>query len=226
MLSRFSLRYERICRMIVTIFAVNVAMVAHTLLGAVIVGFFPSIAAAHSTYRLWLLSSDRVWSVRKTWSTFHGFWKGEIRSANEFGWSLSGVWLLLIVDYWMVNWHDIGGTIGIGISGALVVIMVFVGMFTLLSWVLRSNFNESNRWAIKTTLQMVVARPLCSLITAALFMLTVWAWYTWPGILVVFGLSVPAFLSSITVFSYARLPGMDIHGTRFSVATPSNNTED
>jgi uncharacterized membrane protein YesL len=226
MLSRFSMSYERLCRMVVMIFVVNVAMVLHTLLGIVVVGFFPSMAAAHSSYRSWLLSEDRSWTARHTWSVFHDSWKQELRSANAFGWPLALAWLLLIFDYWVVNWHDVGGHIGIAVSGALVVLMAVLGVFTLLAWVLRANFAESGWWIAKTTIQMVVARPLCSLMTTVLFLLMVWVWYTWPGVLMVFGLSVPAFLSSIVVFSYARLPGMDIHRTVSGVRTTQHMTEE
>ncbi|OZG67190.1 multidrug transporter [Bifidobacterium aquikefiri] len=48
---------------------------------------------------------------------------------------------------------------------------------------------------------LVIARPLCSLITAELFTLTVWVWYTWLGVLVV-------------------------HGTSLGAAKPNNNTEE
>ena len=46
MLARFSVAYERFCRLLLTIFVVNIAMLVHTLLGAVVLGFFPSCAAA------------------------------------------------------------------------------------------------------------------------------------------------------------------------------------
>ncbi|MCI1635754.1 YesL family protein [Bifidobacterium sp.] len=225
MLSRFSTSYERLCRTVVMIFIVNVAMLFHTLMGVFVVGFFPSIAAAHATYRAWLLSDDRSWTVKHTWSTFHSSWKQELSSANAFGWPMGFLWILLIFDYWVVNWHDVGGHIGIAVSGALVVLIAFFGVFTLLAWVLRSNFDESGIWVAKTTIQMVVARPLCSLMTTLLFILTVWVWYTWPGVLVVFGLSVPAFLSSIVVYSYARLPGMDIHSMVAATSASPHVTE-
>lgn len=225
MLSRFALSYEQICRTALMVFIVNVAMIAHTLLGVLIFGFFPSIGAAHTTYRTWLLCEDRAWTVRNTWSCFHKAWKQDIRSANAFGWPLLCLWALLIFDYWVVNWHDAGGRIGVAVSGALVVLMAVLGIFTLLSWVLRANFEESGLWIAKTTIQMVVARPLCSLMSAVLFALLVWVWYTWPGVLVVFGLSVPALLSCMVVFSYAKLPGMDIHNISAGVSTPSHMTE-
>ena len=46
MLARFSVAYERFCRLLVAIFVVNVAILAHTLMGAVVLGFLPSFVAA------------------------------------------------------------------------------------------------------------------------------------------------------------------------------------
>ena len=41
MLARFSVAYERFCRLLLTIFVVNIAMLVHTLLGAVVLGILP-----------------------------------------------------------------------------------------------------------------------------------------------------------------------------------------
>ena len=44
-----------------------------------------------------------------------------------------------------------------------------------------------------------------------LLILTVLVWVQWPGILMVFGLSLPMFCTAWIVYSFGRLPGMDIH---------------
>lgn len=43
MLARFSVAYEQFCRLLVAIFVVNVAILAHTLMGAVVLGVFPLV---------------------------------------------------------------------------------------------------------------------------------------------------------------------------------------
>ena len=88
MLARFSVAYERFCRLLVAIFVVNVAILAHTLMGAVVLGFLPSFAAAQATFRAWLLSEDCSMRAKEVWKTFHGFWKSEVKRANLFGWPL------------------------------------------------------------------------------------------------------------------------------------------
>lgn len=95
MLARFSVAYERFCRLLVAIFVVNVAILAHTLMGAVVLGFLPSFAAAQATFRAWLLSEDCSMRAKEVWKTFHGFWKAK-SSARIFSvglWLFSGPWL-------------------------------------------------------------------------------------------------------------------------------------
>ena len=207
MFASFAIGYERFCRGILTVFVVNVAMLVHTVLGLVVGGLFPSIAAAYATYRSWLLAADRGWTVRETWSVFHTAWRAELRSANLFGWATAAVWAVLGYAYWLVLHNDMG-PLGYAASGVLLMTLVFWGLFTLLAWALRANFAETNGWAALMTLQMVVARPLCSLLTALLFLVTVCVWAMWPGILAVFGISVPILLSAYVAYVFGKLPGM------------------
>ncbi|MBW3093220.1 DUF624 domain-containing protein [Bifidobacterium sp. 82T10] len=210
-MNRFAVGYEYICRIIMMVLVAHIAFIVHTVLGLGVVGFFPSIAALHTTYRTWLLDvADRSWTVKQTWTVFHRAWKAELKGANLFGYPQFALWALLIWEYYLTNWNDFG-PIGYGLSGALLVINIFYGLFVMVSWVLRSNFDEKPIWIVKASLQMVVARPLNSLMTVILFLVMVWAYYTWPGLAAAFGLSVPAFIAMMVAYSYARLPGMDVH---------------
>ena len=210
MLARFSVAYERFCRLLVAIFVVNVAILAHTLMGAVVLGFLPSFAAAQATFRAWLLSEDCSMRAKEVWKTFHGFWKSEVKHANLFGWPLIILWAVVIVDYFVMNWHA-RGDFDIMVSGVLLLIIVVLAVFSSLVWVVRANYEESPVWIVRTTLAMIVARPLCSLLQVGLLILTVLVWVQWPGILMVFGLSLPMFCTAWIVYSFGRLPGMDIH---------------
>ena len=118
-MKRFAVGYEFLCRIIMMIVVVNVAFVAHTLLGLIVGGLFPSVAASYATFRSWLLDvDDRSWTVKRTWS---------------------------------------------------------------------------------------------SLMVLLLFLITVWAYYMWPGLMMVFGVAVPIFATMMAVYSWGRLPGMDVH---------------
>lgn len=200
--------YERGARVVLMVFVVNVAFVAHTLMGLVIAGFFPAVAASYATFRTWVLSVDRGWTVKDTWVTFHRAWKDDLRAANAFGWPQLVVWVLLAWDYYLANWNDMG-VAGLAASGLLLLANVFYGLFVLASWVVRSNFAERPWWVVRMSLQMVIARPLCSAVIVALLIATVWAWSQWPGILMIFGFAVPIFAVVIAVYSFGRLLGMD-----------------
>lgn len=212
-----ALGYERVARVILMVFVVNVAIVVHTLMGFVIAGFFPAVAASYSTFRTWVLSVDKAWTVRQTWSIFHQAWKGDRAGANAFGWPQLAIGIVLVWDYYLANWNDMG-TMGIAVSGILLLANLFYGLFVLTSWAVRSNFEERPSWIVRTSLQMVLARPFCGLAIVVLLCLTVWAWMTWPGILMTFGFAVPIFAVVIAVYSLGRLPGMDARTSYAQVA--------
>lgn len=210
-MKRVAVGYEFICRIIMMVFVAHVAFLVHTLMGVVVAGFFPSIAAACSTFRTWFLDArDRSWSIRQTWTTFHKAWKEEFKQSNIFGWPQFLVWALLVWEYWLTM-NNYMGTMGIIISGLLLLLNLFYGLFVFISWAVRANFNEGPMWVVRTSLTMVIARPLCSVMVLALFIITIWLYYTWPGLMIAFGLAVPLFLVMATVYSWGRLPGMDIH---------------
>lgn len=208
---RFAVGYEYLCRIVLMLMVGQIAFLVHTVMGLVLGGFFPSVAALYATFRTWLLDvEDRSWSIRRTWSTFHHAWREEIASANLFGWPQLAVWALLAWDYYLANWNDMG-TIGTAISGVLLVLNVVYGLFVLISWAVRANFDEKPTWVVRTSLQMVIARPLCSFMIAALLLVTSWAYYTWPGLAAALGLTVPVYAVMMAIYSFGRLPGMDVH---------------
>lgn len=208
---RFAVGYEFVCRIIMMVAVVHLAFLTHMLLGLVLAGFFPSIAASCSVYRTWILDlHDRSWTVKQTWKAFHQAWKEELGPANIFGWPQFLLWVLLIWEYWLTMSNDMGTT-GLVVSGLLLVLNIVYGLFVCLSWVVRSNFAQGPIWVVKTSLSMVIARPLCSLMLVLLLLITVWAYYTWPGLMVAFGLAVPIFADMMAVYSWGRIPGMDVH---------------
>jgi uncharacterized membrane protein YesL len=210
-MGRFAIWYEHMCRIIMNVFVVHIAFLAHTLLGVVVVGFFPSIAATNVTYRTWLRDvKDREWRVRQTWTVFHRAWKSDLLKANEFGYPQFILWFLLMWDYYIANNNDMG-KVGIGVSGVLLLLNVLYGLFVFLSWIVRANFNENAWWILRYSLSMVVARPLCSLMLLILTGIVMWAYFKWPGLAAAFGVAIPAFAAVMTVYSFGRLPGMDVH---------------
>ncbi|MCI1644423.1 MAG: YesL family protein [Bifidobacterium crudilactis] len=208
---RFALGYEYFARIIMMVVMVNIAFIVHTVMGLLVWGFFPSIAASYSTYRAWILSvEDRSWTVRQTWSTFHQAWKSELRDANLFGWPQFVVWALLIWEYWFVQNNNLG-TPGFAVSGVLLVVNVFYALFVLVSWAVRANFDERAWWTVRTSFSMIIVRPLCSLVIVVLLVVVAFAYYKWPGLMAAFGVAIPIFATMMTLYSWGGLPGMDVH---------------
>ncbi|WP_258184669.1 MULTISPECIES: YesL family protein [unclassified Bifidobacterium] len=210
-MQRFAVGYEFLCRIIMMLMVCQVAFIVHTVMGLVVGGFFPSVAALYATFRTWLLDvKDRSWTIRQTWTTFHRAWKSELASANLFGWPQTIVWALLVWDYYLVNWNDMG-VVGYAVSGVLLLVNVLYGLFVLVSWTIRANFDEGPWWVVRTSVSMVIARPWCSCMVVALLVATVWLYHTWPGLGVALGVTAPVFAVMMAIYSYGRLPGMDIH---------------
>ena len=56
--------------------------------------------------------------AKEVWGIFHGAWKNELKQANLFGWPLAVCWVVLAIDYYMMNWHA-RGTFDVAVSGVL-----------------------------------------------------------------------------------------------------------
>lgn len=207
---RFAVGYEQAARLVLVTFITNLAFLAHTLLGLVIVGFFPSLAAACGVFRKWLTDEDREWGVAQTWRTFHRLWRRELKGANVFGWIQAAVWALLLWDYWVVNFHRTG-RIGVFVSGVLFCLMIFIGLATALSWVLYAHFDQGVGWTLLKSVQMVLARPWMSIVLAVGLAFLAFVCWSWPGLAVVFGPALLCLLSCSVVWLYGRLDGFSVH---------------
>ena len=84
-MKRFAVGYEFLCRIVMMVVVANVAFLVHTLLGLVVVGFFPSIAATYATFRTWLLTIVHgVSRAHGVPSIRHG-WRSLVRQINSVG---------------------------------------------------------------------------------------------------------------------------------------------
>lgn len=215
-MQKFAVGYERFCRVIWVIFNINMAFIAHTLMGLVVIGFFPSVAATYATVRTWLLDEDRSWTWRKVWKVFHEAWGEDIASANGFGWIQFITGAFLAWDYFLANNNMLGGSLGFAASGLLLLLNIIYWLFMLMSWLIRAHFDESILWVMRMSVAMCIARPLSSALIIVEMLLTVWVWIKWPGIFMTFGIVVPLFLVIATIYSFAKIPG-------FSVQTEAQN---
>lgn len=208
---RFAVGYERFCRVIWVVFNINMAFIAHTLMGLIVIGLFPSIAATYATIRSWLLDEDQSWTWRQVWKTFHEAWGEDIAAANGFGWIQGITGAFLAWDYFIANTNPLGGVVGFAVSGLLLLLNVIYWLVSLMSWLIRAHFDENIMWILRMSVAMCIARPLSSLLIIAEFLLTVWVWFTWPGVFMAFGVVVPLFFVVVTIYSFAKIPGFSAH---------------
>ncbi|MCH9276981.1 DUF624 domain-containing protein [Bifidobacterium amazonense] len=205
-MSLFSERYMTAMRFVLVAFVVFVASLAHTLLGLVVVGLFPSLGATVGVFRRWALAEDRTWTIKETWLLFHRLWKSELAGSNALGWLEAVLWAVLLFDYWVVNFHETSA-FGTFLAGFLLVLMVFSLLVTAVSWVLHAHFTENTAWVFRMSVQMIIARPLMSLILACGELAALAACWQWPGLFMTFGWTIFAAVATWVVWMYGKLPG-------------------
>lgn len=210
-MSRVAQMYEFACRVILLALVVHIAFLVFSLAGLVILGVFPAFSATIATYRAWVRDvKDRRWSITQTWKIFFRFWKEDFVWANILGYPLALIAVFLFVDYMLVNNNYLGAPT-YAVSGILLLLNVVYLLFATLVWVVRANFDEDFFWVIKHSLTLVIVRPMCSLMLVIVLLLVSFSYAKWPGLAFAFGVSVPLFAVVVVVYSFARLPGMDIH---------------
>jgi uncharacterized membrane protein YesL len=218
MIAALAVRYEIACRAILLILAVSVGMVAYTIRGFVIGGVFPSIAAAFPTYRAWLIDPDKSWSAVRGFRTFGRAWREEFPRANLPGAALTGVWIVLWIDHRILQQVEID-TVGLVASGVLLVVIALTGVFSIVFWAVRANFAESTRWAVRASVGVVLARPLCTIMLLGLQLIYLWLALSYPAAVIALGPGAPLFAVCLIVFAFARLPGAS---ARHSPTTPES----
>ncbi|OFQ96685.1 hypothetical protein HMPREF2909_00535 [Alloscardovia sp. HMSC034E08] len=179
----------------------------HTLMGLIIAGFFPSLAATYATIRTWFLDDDDRWTWRTAWTVFHDVWKTDCGAANLFGWMQVMIGLFLGWDYYLVQTHNFGHLFTVAVSGVLLVVNMFYWLFAIMSWLIRAHFQENTWRIVRMSIAMSIARPLSSVCIIVFFAITLWVWMHWPGIFMTFGIIVPLYVCIAAIYTFAKIPG-------------------
>ncbi|AST95264.1 hypothetical protein CHH78_00690 [Shouchella clausii] len=95
----------RLCDWLVRLAALNCLWLVFSLLGGVIVGFFPAMYAMFAVMKRWCLKEGNVPLVR----TFFQEWKSAFWRANIVGFTVALVGAILVVDYLIVFSLDFPG---------------------------------------------------------------------------------------------------------------------
>ncbi|MDY0912957.1 DUF624 domain-containing protein [Rathayibacter festucae] len=206
-------RYEAACRVVLLIVIVSAAMLVFTLRGAVVAGFFPSVAAAHAVHRARLLDADGSWSLRRTVSTFARSWHDEFPRANLPGYALLGVGAVLWVDHRILGGLEVDA-VGVAVTGVLLVVSALFALFAVEFWVVRAHFAERTRWQLRTAALLLLARPLCTLMLAAVLFLLLALATSAPVLGLAAAGAVLPFAATAVVHAFGRLPGFSRSASR------------
>ena len=74
-MSSFTVRYVNAARIVLVAFITFIASIVHTMMGLVVAGLFPSVAATVGVFRRWALAEDHTWTIKETWLLFHRLWR-------------------------------------------------------------------------------------------------------------------------------------------------------
>lgn len=187
--------HVRLGELALRLFLLNLLWVSGILAGGILLGLFPSTAAAHGVLRRDQMEriceeSDQATPPRSSlWREFWSGWRAEFRSANRLGLVLVAVWALLTADRLFLQ-----GGVGVAtpwLSGVVVVVTILLGMASLLVWPVAAHFDETTGRILRMTLALSLSRPLLTVFVAMIAITWLWLLQAAPGVCVVFGAALP-----------------------------------
>lgn len=186
----------RVTAVAVRLFQLHLLWLAWTLRGAVVVGVFPATAAVYAIVRRDVLDGeDAEHGWRPLRRSFRDAWRTELGTANRRGYLLVAAWLLVGCSRWAV---DLGvlGAVGPALAIPLAVVTVLLAAATAHVETLSAHFDDGAFGALRRTAVLTVARPGATLVNLLGVGIIVVAYVQIPGLVPVFGVAVPAWLST------------------------------
>jgi uncharacterized membrane protein YesL len=186
------------------LFLLNVLWLLYTLRGGVVFGVFPATAAVHAVLRRDVIRPGDTGRAPLR-AEFAAAWRAELRSANLIGYALTAAWVLLLAEHRLLT---SAGAQGLA-AGVAAVLWFAAAVLFLVSgsvWMLAVHFDEGPVATLRRAAVLVLARPLTAIGTAAVLATTLCVYYVVPGLIPVFGVAVPALLTSAWLWRSGVLP--------------------
>ena len=168
-----------------------------TLRGAVVLGVFPATAAVLAVVRRDAMRGDDGSDRAPLRQEFGAFWRQELGAANVVGYAVTVVWVVLLLDRHVLAVVDLGPA-GPVLAGVLWVVTAFAFVMTVSLPALSAHFADRPGALLRRAAVLVVARPRQALLNALVVGIVLCTYYVVPGLIPVFGVAMPAYLS----FSY------------------------
>ncbi|WP_327589901.1 DUF624 domain-containing protein [Nonomuraea sp. NBC_00507] len=172
--------------------------VVWSLAGGIVLGVFPATAAVYGVIRRELLGSARPGEFRR-------LWRQEFRTANVVGYVFTAAWAVLLVDRRLLETADLGVVEPL-LGAALWLITLFVSGMSVNVWILAAHFAEGPLALVRRSAILVLARPVQAMVTLLAVGVILCVYYVVPGLVPVFGVALPAFVSFAYVWGTAVLP--------------------
>lgn len=187
-----------------------------TLRGGVLLGVFPATAAVVAVIRRDVLDDDlppegehrHREPLRREFSTF---WRQELVPANALGYAVTGLWAVLLLDRHLLGVVDLGAA-GPVVAGLVWVLTAFAFVMTAALPALSAHFAEGAAALLRRSAILVLARPRQALLNAAAVGVVLCVYYVLPGLVPVFGVALPAYLSFSSLWNSGLLGVPDRHG--------------
>ncbi|MDP4501706.1 YesL family protein [Nonomuraea turcica] len=169
-----------------------------SLAGGIVLGVFPATAAVYGVIRRELLGSTRPGEFRR-------LWRQEFRTANVVGYVFTAAWAVLLVDRRLLETADLGVVEPL-LGAALWLITLFVSGMSANVWILAAHFAEGPLALVRRSAILVLARPVQAMVTLLAVGVILCVYYVVPGLVPVFGVALPAFVSFAYVWGTTVLP--------------------
>lgn len=182
-----------------------------TLRGGVVLGVFPATAAVVAVVRRDLVRGDDDAGREPLRREFGAFWRAELVGANVLGWTVTAIWAVLLLDRHLLRVVDLGAAAPV-LAGLLWLLTAFAFVLTAALPALLVHYAEGPLAVLRRGAVLVVARPKQVLLNALAVGVVLCVYYVVPGLVPVFGVALPAYLSFSALWGSGVLPAPDRAG--------------
>lgn len=167
---------------------VNILWIAFSLLGLIILGFFPATAAMFAVIRKWVLGNEDIPIFRTFWTEY----RKEFLKSNLLGIFLSSIGYFLYIDYLIIR-EDSNKIIQLFHYPLLIVILLYL-LTILFVFPIYVHYELKMIQVIKNSFITMIVSPFITVIMIMTSFLVYLLLSTFPGLLPLFGGSLLAFL--------------------------------
>jgi uncharacterized membrane protein YesL len=167
---------------------VNILWIAFTLLGLIILGFFPATAAMFAVIRKWVLGNEDNPVFRTFWTVY----RKEFLKSNLLGIFLSSIGYFLYIDYLLIS-EGSNNFIQLFHYPLLIIILLYL-LTILFVFPIYVHYDLKLFQVIKNSLITMIISPFITLIMIIASFVVYLLLSTFPGLLPLFGGSLLAFL--------------------------------